>query len=62
MTVDDTHDFVIQGGVIAHNCDEVRYMCMMNPIAPRIIEKEEVHMFDPLEQYSGGNINRAIFR
>ena len=29
MEVEDTHDFVIQGGVISHNCaDEWRYMCM----------------------------------
>lgn len=35
MEVDDTHDFVIQGGVISHNCaDECRYMCMMRPIKP----------------------------
>ena len=36
MEVEDTHDFVIQGGVVAHNCaDEVRYACMSRPIAPR---------------------------
>jgi len=37
MEVDDTHDFVIQGGVISHNCaDESRYFCMARPIGPRI--------------------------
>ncbi|MBE6693391.1 MAG: hypothetical protein E7589_01315 [Ruminococcaceae bacterium] len=37
MEVADTHDFVIQGGVVAHNCaDEARYFCMMRPIAPRM--------------------------
>lgn len=36
LEVDETHDFVIQGGVISHNCsDESRYMCMARPIAPR---------------------------
>lgn len=37
MEVEDTHDFVIQGGVVAHNCaDETRYFCMMRPIKPRM--------------------------
>lgn len=36
MEVEGTHNFVIQGGVIAHNCaDEARYFCMMNPVPPR---------------------------
>lgn len=55
MTVDDTHDFVIQGGVITHNCDEVRYMCMMRPIAPRKIETELKPMVDPLNQFKKQN-------
>ena len=33
MEVADTHDFVIQGGVVSHNCcDEVRYFCMSRMI------------------------------
>lgn len=37
MEVADTHNFVIQGGVIAHNCaDEVRYFCMARPISARV--------------------------
>lgn len=37
MEVEDTHNFVIQGGVISHNCaDEARYFCMARPIAPRM--------------------------
>ena len=37
MEVDDTHDFVIQGGVVAHKCpDETRYFCMSRPIKPRV--------------------------
>lgn len=36
MEVEDTHDFVIQGGVISHNCaDETRYFLMTRPITPR---------------------------
>jgi len=52
MTVDDTHNFVIQGGVIAHNCDEIRYMCMMRPIPPRFIKTEETPISDPLNQFT----------
>ena len=62
MEVDDTHDFVIQGGVITHNCDSIRYFCMMRPIAPRIVVEEEIPLYDPLNQFTDGNYNKAIFR
>lgn len=53
MEVEDTHDFVIQGGVIAHNCpDEVRYMCMSRPIKPIIPEKPRIMLNDPLNQFA----------
>lgn len=60
MTVDDTHDFVIQGGVITHNCDEVRYFCQMRPINPRRIETKIKPMSDPLNQFveHGGRFER----
>lgn len=52
MEVDETHDFVIQGGVISHNCaDEVRYLCMARPIKPRLpvrpdeFERNPMHLF-----------------
>lgn len=52
MEVDETHDFVIQGGVISHNCaDEVRYFCMSRPIKPRMpvrqdeFERNPMHLF-----------------
>lgn len=52
MEVEDTHDFVIQGGVIAHNCpDEVRYMCMSRPIKPIIPVERKIILSDPLDQY-----------
>lgn len=36
LEVEGTHSFVIQGGVISHNCmDEARYLCMSRPIKPR---------------------------
>ena len=52
MTVEGTHDFVVQGGVITHNCDEIRYFCMMRPIAPRVIETKMKPMHDPQNQYA----------
>lgn len=36
-----------------HVCDEIRYFCMMRPIAPRVIEKKEIPLYDPLNQFSG---------
>lgn len=53
MEVDETHDFVIQGGVISHNCaDETRYMCMSRPIKPIIPVKPRVIVSDPLDQFT----------
>ena len=53
MEVDDTHDFVIQGGVISHNCaDETRYMCMSRPVKPiREIPKRQI-ISDPLNMFT----------
>lgn len=52
MEVEDTHNFVIQGGVISHNCaDEVRYMCMSRPIKPIKTEEKRKPMYDPLDQF-----------
>ena len=50
LEVEDTHDFIIQGGVVSHNCaDSIRYVMMSRPIeAPRAIKPKEIH-FDPLE-------------
>ena len=45
-----------------HACDEIRYFCMMRPIAPREVKEEQIPMHDPLDQFSGGRYNRAIFR
>lgn len=55
MEVDDTHDFIVQGGVVSHNCaDEVRYFCMSRPIAPRVEVKKQPIFSDPLNQFGGG--------
>lgn len=52
MEVEDTHNFVIQGGVIAHNCaDEVRYFCMSRPIKPRIAVKPDAFSSNPMSMY-----------
>lgn len=52
MEVEDTHDFVVQGGVISHNCsDEWRYMCMARPIKPVQRELPPEIAADPLDQY-----------
>lgn len=49
MEVDDTHNFVIQGGVIAHNCaDEARYFLMSRPIKPRVAAKPDEYSSNPL--------------
>lgn len=47
-----------------HACDEVRYFCMMNPIAPRLIKEDKKPMFDPLDQFTKpvGRYDRAIIR
>lgn len=45
-----------------HACDELRYFCMMRPIAPRLIDVKEKPMYDPLDQYKEhGRYDRAIF-
>lgn len=51
MEVEDTHSFVIQGGVISHNCaDEVRYICMAHPVPARLLPEREVRSsFDPFD-------------
>lgn len=59
MEVDDTHDFAVGSGVIAHNCyDEWRYICMSRPIPPRkkVLHKEWTPPpEDPLNIMGGGN-------
>lgn len=53
MEVEGTHSFVIQGGVVSHNCgDEWRYMCMARPVEPIIPVKPRVILSDPLNQFT----------
>lgn len=43
-----------------HCLDEVRYMCMMRPIAPRQIETKYVPISDPLDMFKKGHGLRRI--
>lgn len=57
MEVEDTHDFIVQGGVVSHNCaDEWRYACMSRPIKPVPREEPEIVGADPLNQYAGKRV------
>lgn len=63
MEVEDTHDFVIQGGVISHNCaDEVRYMCMARPIKPIEAEEKRQIVSDPLNQFTGAETRHGAIK
>lgn len=61
MEVEDTHDFAIANGVIAHNCyDMVRYVAMENPIAPKAITERAAKQYNPLDDI-GYTTNRYDF-
>lgn len=46
-----------------HIADDMRYFCMMRPIAPRKIEPKEKPLMDPLNQYEEKKFRyRAVFR
>lgn len=59
MEVDDTHDYVIAGGVVSHNC---RYVCMENPIAPRKREAPKRREISPLDDDKPALDNYAWYR
>ncbi len=50
MEVKDTHNYVVNGGIVAHNCyDECRYFFMSRPIVvkdPVIVPRK---VYDPLD-------------
>ena len=51
MEVETTHSFVVQNGVVAHNCyDETRYFLMSRPIAPATPKTRPVKAWNPLEE------------
>lgn len=50
MEVETTHDFVIENGVVAHNCyDETRYFLMARPLAPRVKKTKPIQKYSPLD-------------
>lgn len=50
MEVDGTHDFVVNGGAVVHNC---RYVLMSRPYTPKPRKIAPVNPFDPLNQRTG---------
>lgn len=51
MEVDDTHDFVVNGGFVAHNCyDAVRYMCMAYPMATEPVKRYHTRLRTPYDE------------
>lgn len=60
MEVEDTHSFVIQGGIVSHNCvDEIRYMCMKHLIPIKAAETPVIHEYDPLNQFTSTTPERV---
>lgn len=41
-----------------HACDEIRYFCMMRPVAPRNIQTNQKPLYDPLDQYKSQKMKR----
>ena len=51
MEVEGTHSFVVNGGIVSHNCyDETRYFCMMRPVPVRAQDKYEPTHYDPFRE------------
>lgn len=51
MEVEDTHDYVVNGGFVAHNCyDATRYFLMDHPIAPKKKPTKSYKPYDPFER------------
>ena len=57
MEVDDTHDFIVQGGIVSHNCSDAwRYAAMSRPIKPVVRDEPQIIGADPLNQFSGQRV------
>ena len=50
MEVDEAHNFAIQGGLIVHNCESLRYGLMSRPAPTRIKPNAETaaYQYNPL--------------
>lgn len=52
MEVEGIHSFVVNGGIVAHNCfDETKYFFMMCPIATFEKPKSKRHNRTPFEKW-----------
>ena len=50
MEVEDVHSFIVNGGIVSHNCyDETRYFLMARPVAVNDPNRPKRRQFDPLE-------------
>ena len=48
MEVEDGHSFIVNGGIITHNCyDECRYFCMMNPVPAESYKPKNRKEYNP---------------
>ena len=51
MEVEDVHSFIVNGGIVSHNCyDETRYFLMARPVKPKIEELEDEYVYDPFRR------------
>ena len=51
MEVEDVHSFIVNGGIVSHNCyDETRYFLMARPVKPKIEEPEDEYVYDPFRR------------
>ena len=50
MEVEDTHNYVVNGGFVAHNCyDATRYFLMDHPITASKKPPKKPKVYDPLD-------------
>jgi len=50
MEVEDTHNYVVNGGFVAHNCyDATRYFLMDHPITATKKHPRKQPVYDPLD-------------
>ena len=48
LEVEDVHSFVVNGGIVSHNCyDETRYFLMANPLPDEEEETPQPKYYDP---------------
>lgn len=48
MEVEDTHSFVVNDGIVSHNCyDETRYFLQARPVVPKKRAVTQTIYYDP---------------